>query len=548
MKKILITGTLSLAVAMGGLMISCGDFLEIEPLNAVVVENYWEKKGDVESVISSCYYHMQDNGFSQRVIAWGELRGDNVTDVTNMPNNKELYDYFVNNITADNSWMSWSDFYNVINLCNTVLYYAPEAQAKDGNYSMEELHTHEAEVKSIRALCYFYLIRTFKKVPLVTQATIGDDEDFKVGADDEETVLQQIIGDLEWAKSYIWDKRYFEDWSSRKGRFNKLSVKALLADIYLWKGDYERAATYSKEIIDEKKAEYDALQKSVEEGNYNMDAYMQGELALYNGYPLLVDAVNDNLHYSYNQLFGTGNGFESIFELQYDREVRKNNEGVNYFYGPHEAGKAGWVSAADYLVNQDGGSPFDKVDKRLEENTGYDGTVILNSYPVYKFRALFNNDNTAYMRGTVENWIVYRLTDVMLMRAEALAYMGGEENLKEAFALVEAVNMRSCMGRKTLTYDEETMKTLVLDERQRELMFEGKRWYDLVRMVRHAENPVKAMSTLRNTYLMRKYTSGGRDAVARMGSLDNLYLPFYQKEIDVNPLLEKDQNPAYIIY
>ena len=548
MKKILITGTLSLAATMSVLTTSCGDFLEIEPLNAVVVENYWEKKSEVESVIASCYYHMQDKGFSQRVIAWGELRGDNVSDVSNMPNNKELYDYFVNNITADNSWMSWADFYNVINLCNTVLYYAPGAQAKDGNYSMEELRTHEAEVKSIRALCYFYLIRTFKKLPLVTQATIGDDEDFKVPADTEETVLQQITDDLEWAKNYIWDKRYFGDWASRKGRFNKLSVKALLTDIYLWKGDYDRAATYAKDIMDEKKAEYDALQKSEEEGSINMDAYMQGELALYNGYPLLVDAVNGNSHYSYNQNFGTGNGFESIFELQYDREVRSSNEGISFFYGPHEMGKTGWVSAADYLVSQEGGSPFDKVDKRLEENTGYDGTVTFSSYPVYKFRTLFNSDNKPYMRGTVENWIIYRLTDVLLMRAEALAYMGGEENLKEAFALVEAVNMRSCMGYKTLTYDEETVKSLVLDERQRELMFEGKRWYDLMRMVRHAEDPVKAMSKLRNTYLIRKYTSGGRDAVARMGSLDNLYLPFYQKEIDLNPLLEKDQNPAYIIY
>ncbi len=50
---------------------SCGDFLDITPLNAVVVENYWEKKSEVESVITSCYFHMQDKGFSQRVIAWG---------------------------------------------------------------------------------------------------------------------------------------------------------------------------------------------------------------------------------------------------------------------------------------------------------------------------------------------------------------------------------------------------------------------------------------------------------------------------------------------
>ena len=179
MKKILKTGTLAMAVSLTAFMTSCGDFLDITPLNAVVVENYWEKKSEVESVITSCYFHMQDKGFSQRVIAWGELRGDNLTETSTMAaKEKELYDFYTNNIIPDNSWTSWADFYNVINLCNTILHYAPGAQAKDGNYSVDELRTHEAEAKSIRALCYFYLIRTFKKVPLVLQATIGDDVDF----------------------------------------------------------------------------------------------------------------------------------------------------------------------------------------------------------------------------------------------------------------------------------------------------------------------------------------------------------------------------------
>ena len=121
MKKIFLTGTLALAASLGGLTVSCGDFLDITPLNAVVVQNYWEKKSEVESVITSCYYHMQDAGFAQRVIAWGEVRGDNLTSSSTMEaDNKEMYDFYINNITADNSWTSWADFYNVINLCNTM--------------------------------------------------------------------------------------------------------------------------------------------------------------------------------------------------------------------------------------------------------------------------------------------------------------------------------------------------------------------------------------------------------------------------------------------
>ena len=101
MKKTIITGALALAAFGGGLgLSSCGDFLEITPLNGVVVENYWEKKSEVESVITACYYEMQNADFSRRVIAWGEMRGDNTGETSDLMNEKnlELYNFFTNNI------------------------------------------------------------------------------------------------------------------------------------------------------------------------------------------------------------------------------------------------------------------------------------------------------------------------------------------------------------------------------------------------------------------------------------------------------------------
>lgn len=75
MKKILKTGTLAMAVSLTAFMTSCGDFLDITPLNAVVVENYWEKKSEVESVITSCYFHMQDKGFFATRDSLGRVTG-----------------------------------------------------------------------------------------------------------------------------------------------------------------------------------------------------------------------------------------------------------------------------------------------------------------------------------------------------------------------------------------------------------------------------------------------------------------------------------------
>ena len=165
-----------------------------------------------------------------------------------------------------------------------------------------------------------------------------------------------------------------------------------------------------------------------------------------------------------------------------------------------------------------------------------------------------------------QNWIVYRLTDIMLMKAEALVETAGEDstNLRKAFDLVQVVNKRSMAKTATDTLKFENFKTkddlelLVLAERERELCFEGKRWWDLMRYCyRHIEG-VDIHQKLADqgawpelyqpmlTMVIRKYGSGGEgDAVAyKMKGEPYLYWPLEESETKVNPLLK--QNPVYI--
>ena len=374
------------AIATTMVLTSCNDFLAdfltLKPLNAVSVENYWEKKSEVESCIASCYYTMQHADFSKRMVVWGEMRADNITDNASLLNSENDYNYYVNNITSQNPWCSWASIYNVINLCNTMLYYAPTAQERDGNFTEEELQSYNAEAISIRALCYFYLIRTFKKVPLVTQATIGDDEDFKVAASSETEILEQILADLEWAKDYIWGERYFDTQAEQKGRLNKLSVKAMLADIYLWMGDYAKCAEYAAEVISAKHAEYILQQQQLDQG-YTDLYYSNGTLSLYEGYPLIDGSTP---HYAYQQIFITGNSFESLFELQYDFDIR-DNSGVSSLYGSTRTLTGGMLSAANYIVDRKAGDLFENVsDGRLTDYVNYDGFSASNSYSIFKYR------------------------------------------------------------------------------------------------------------------------------------------------------------------
>ena len=165
-----------------------------------------------------------------------------------------------------------------------------------------------------------------------------------------------------------------------------------------------------------------------------------------------------------------------------------------------------------------------------------------------------------------QNWIVYRITDLMLMKAEALVAMSTDadtENLTKAFNLVQVVNKRSMLktAKDTLMVTDyptkNDMELLVLAERERELCFEGKRWWDLLRYCYRGMDGVDitqtlkappAAPTLRKTmtdFITRKYKSGEGDAVSyKMDSEPYLYWPIYESELKVNNQLV--QNPVWI--
>ena len=51
----------ALFILPSSIFISCSDFLDILPMNEVVLENYWTEKGDVTSVVNSCYETLESS-------------------------------------------------------------------------------------------------------------------------------------------------------------------------------------------------------------------------------------------------------------------------------------------------------------------------------------------------------------------------------------------------------------------------------------------------------------------------------------------------------
>lgn len=523
-----------------GTLTSCSDFLDTVPLNEIVLENFWENEEEVNSVVMSCYSRMAQGDFLTRLILWGELRSDNVvagniTGEIHYVDNEQLQDMLDGNILPNHYIADWSSFYSVINRCNTVLYYAPGVLEKDPDFNQSEWNYLKAEMLTLRALCYFYLVRSFRDVPFVVEPTLDDSQEFKQAAANPDSVLNQLVLDLQEAEVYAlkeFPEGASSEYSYSKARVTKQTVWALLADICLWLERYDECITYCEKVIEAKKE-----QAEKEHMNY------------YGDYPLIANqksSSSNGLHQAYAQIFGIGNSFESIFEMPFGYNYEDKRDAIRSYYGSIDV-SIGAMSASTFIAEgaKDGNDIFKSSDIRAIECFDIKAT---GTFPIHKYvcSVITDDGNLGYPGYKYSNWIFYRLTDVMLMEAEALVERNDSAgkkavDLEKAFGLVSAVYHRANLQGDDLVKKDYTtqdaMRELVLLERHRELMFEGKRWFDLVRKARR-EGSNDAMLDLAT----RKFTNPGL-VKSKWIKPDMLYLPIHEDELKVNTKLV--QNPEY---
>ena len=547
--------------AISAVTASCGDFLEIESPNEITLEQFWNEKADVDAVVAGCYSRMQYSDIVRRMMVWGEFRSDNIAISPMLANNDENLKKVLNeNLDASNAYTAWDGFYNIINRCNTVMRYAPDVAAKDPAFTQTELQATIAEVTALRDLCYFYLIRTFRDVPLMTEAIIDDDQEIAVAATPFDQVLDFLI--LERVKGDAIKKYPTTKKNYQRGRITQDAIKAMLCDMYLWKGDYQQCIRYADEIIESKKNDQQS-----DRSLSSMLVSAADNVKRLNGYPLVTDVLMSNYYgNAYSSIFGSGDSPETIFELVFEKgsgTSRLSNEAVNAFYG--YANTQGWVQPSSVLTETSSTPYKNKYDARGWENLSTSAEIIQKYVydNIRLYAADTNNDPTmstrysSYARDqNKSNWVIYRLSDIMLMKAEALAELTREGTdeatvaynkpyLEQAFSLVSAINKRSLAETpmvdtlKPASYMTKTAMTkLVMEERHRELMFEGKRYYDLVRQARRSGE-----STQLATTVSAKQSSGGGYVRNKLSKIDAIYWPYNLDELKVNPNLK--QNPAF---
>lgn len=558
------------------LLSSCNDFLTIYPTDKTVGEDFWKTKSDVTEMVTGAYSAMTAYDVQARAILWGAYRSDELNKRSSYTST-DLDNISALNLLPSGSYNSWASLYTVINRCNIVLNHAADVMEEDPEYTEGDYESDRGQMLALRSLCYFYLVRAFRDVPYTTQSYEDDEQEMMVPQTTPDTVLANCIADLEEAEGTVMHSGAYgsSDWRN-VGYFTQDAVDALLADIYLWRAsmtgsqsDYEQCITYANKVIDSKNEYYNEQYGSnISSGNSDIYHLYSGSLAFY-----------------YN--FVEGNSRESILEWQYDGDRNSNTALENYYY---EAGSSSshdqegmtmatsiFNSVDDNANNENGEKVYQSKDDYRFWNNCYEvnnseATELSIRKMVYNGASVVpttsnvgeSKSNSRSFDNFKQNWIVYRLTDVMLMKAEALvqtAQSDSDQVLRQAFNLVQTVNKRSLVTNSTDTlsytdYDtKDEMEYLVLAERERELCFEGKRWFDLVRFAYRHMTGVNINQKMADTstwpslpkamidLVVRKYDSGGDAVSYKMKSEPYLYWPIWRTEINVNSLLK--QNPVY---
>jgi starch-binding outer membrane protein, SusD/RagB family len=463
------------------LLTNCNDWLDVAPDDELVKERFWQKTSDVYSGLAATYNAMRSASLQSLIL--GECRADLITFTG--ANFAEYAQIAASNISPTNDAVSWRHYYNAINLANTLMYYNKEVYEIDNTFTLEMLNGVDAEALFIRSLAYFYLVRLWKDVPLVLEPSISDTTNLYIPKSTEKEVINQIINDLLKAKDMAYTTQYYGT-DYFYGRANKYAIMALLADVYLWDEQYQKCIDYCDSITNS--------------GLYGLE-----------------DAE------TWFRVYYPGNSInESIFEFQYDNRL---DDQANPIY--------------DNLITTYGATQVALNTRRTTLLLHRDDARNFQGQgAIWKYRgkdALGLVQRTATERDA--NWIVYRYADIMLMKAEASIEL-------DQFSVANEL-IRETMLRAGVPYEENfeknVMREALLDEKGREFLLEGKRWFDVLRAAKR--------NKFQNRQIIIDMILSGADikqqAILRTKVYDTLsyYLPIFERELIYNQNLI--QNPYY---
>lgn len=451
----------------------------------------------------------------------------------------------------------WQRLYSNIYDANVII---SRIDGENTQFSSEKSrNTLKAEAMFFRAYNYRFLNILFGGVPMVTEEIRAPKRDF-VRASEQE-IWDLVASDLLFAEENLPDVTELQE----DGRLTKAAARHLLTEVYISKGEFDKAIEKASAVIDNSsyalmKTRFGSRQN--EEGDVYWDLFRRGNqnrLSSGNTESIWVK------QYEY-QIEGGGQDYRLTWVYVPNYALLKDEDGKSLFIGPtsqNGGDGGGWGVATDYLLHEVWSSSQNDVRnstnniirdiKADNPDSKYYGQYIvesgaINSFPnalsrwwsaIFAKTTPINNfpdevildKSTGLVSGgaafTYRDHYIFRLAETYLLRAEAYLGKGDLANAARDINLVRERSNAVPVSPSEVDID------YILDERARELHFETPRLLTLMRLGKLAEK-VKERDPMHNG----KYANHG------VSEKHNRW-PIPQSEIERNTEAVLEQNPGY---
>jgi hypothetical protein len=498
-KKIVTVSLTIIALSTFSILFSaCNKKLDINSTRQSDEANSWKTIDDARSGLMGIY------GLFRAAVAdnnahWllGELRSGDFTSLKR-PDLKAIIEGRLNaSYPVIENITNWRRFYAAINACNLFIERSGEAMA-DTRYTEINHKIDVAQARVIRAFIYYYIVRIWGDVPLLTKSY--DNGSFKeFPRSSKEDVLGFAVREIEEAApllpyvygggdpllpGLLYHTKTKDDW--RNMLINKVSAYAILAHITALQGNYYATAGYTDFVMQN----YNRI--SI---NYLSVSDLTGKTGIFN--ELATDLNSDqNQFISFNFIKGLGESSVSGHIEQLTLAYPLVSKQLPDIYITNDTLAAMFpVSNGQDLRFGTDTSSVDQGTPTLYRNayiTGYGEEI-----PIFSKIKSINGGIAGESQFNVYTSAILftRLEEITLLRAEALAVLGHES---DAVSLLN--NIRSRRGVKAFdpAIPGADLIKEIFEERRRELVGEGWRWYDLVRYNKIKKND-PAFNNLINT-------------------------------------------------
>jgi hypothetical protein len=481
-------------ILLAGILVSlnsCEKFLDLEPSSqGIAVTNtsadsvFYKSGSEVEAALAGAYSDFKNEYYQLDYFVNGDAQSDDAYAGGDNPANFQIDDYKLD-ATNSNVSRDWAYLYSTIGKTNAVINNV--TAVKDAALTDARKKEILGEASFIRAFMYFQLVQLWGDVPLqlkevrtISAATL--DQIYPIifpARAPKSDVYRQIIADLEVALANV------RVTAPHKGFATVGAVNAMLAKVYATQEphDWNKVKQYC-------------------------DAVIAG------GYTLLptYDQLWDNQH---------ENSAEAIFETNFNGGSTDGNWGTKIFRG------LDWKKFN--LPSNDLVKAFENEQDVIRKNASVTFLDVSGKWsdahwPQTKYP--FINKYRNFAEGSNQNYILIRLADILLLKAEALNELGDQAG---AVALVNQIRTRVNLPNTGAT-SQADVRLAIEKERRLEFAFEGIRWYDLKR-------------TGRAIAVANAAVGANGENLGYALTENRLVWPIPQAELDKN--LKLVQNPGY---